>query len=570
MDKNIKLDRRDPKNPNFARYLALSAAMMFASGAQAQLLNNLTIASPKALAMGNAVTADPPGIDSIHFNPAGLAKIKGRQMNLKLFGATLDADGNIGAPTKPTNDIKQAFYQSRYVSGDCTGADPSGPVPQEDLDNCWGIDPIGNTSHSLDGFGLMLPLAGFTEVPILAFPAGGVAFEDPKRGLTFGTAVYIPQGIGFTRKDIDPQSGLGDSGAYQGVNVGVTRLTYFSPSVGMQVNSKLSIGVGVNFSYQGMQLDTYIRAPLETTQWLDSVNQALPADLDLDILRPYETVGRLSMELEDFMSVGFNFGFIYEYNSWLTVGFTYQSETISQLRGDYQMENTPAFQATAQGLMIGNPFWPAFGGGDFNGTAVEQGTVELEYILPQSFNWGSSVQIVPGFKVNFDVRWVEYSVWDELEYKFSNNLDYLNLASIIYTFAKVKDNADANEMRIRRDYEDTWSFSLGAEYQWSDNLVLRVGYEPRTGAIPDSSADLLFPIGDAEMYSAGFGWQMDKRTRIEGAFAVLFSEQDIPACRSENANTCNEGDTVYNPYYSMPFDTETTAYIVNLSIDRKF
>ena len=46
---------------------------------QAQLAQNLTIGSPKAMALGNAVTADSTGIDGVHYNPATLSKLKGRQ-----------------------------------------------------------------------------------------------------------------------------------------------------------------------------------------------------------------------------------------------------------------------------------------------------------------------------------------------------------------------------------------------------------------------------------------------------------------------------------------------------------
>ena len=40
----------------------------------AQLGQNLSV-DIRALSMGNAVTADPPGVSSIHFNPAGLTRI---------------------------------------------------------------------------------------------------------------------------------------------------------------------------------------------------------------------------------------------------------------------------------------------------------------------------------------------------------------------------------------------------------------------------------------------------------------------------------------------------------------
>ncbi|HVK98546.1 MAG TPA: hypothetical protein VM553_01980, partial [Dongiaceae bacterium] len=45
--------------------------------------DSLTIGNPKALSLGHAVTADPPDIDSIHFNPAGLTNLKGRQLFIK-------------------------------------------------------------------------------------------------------------------------------------------------------------------------------------------------------------------------------------------------------------------------------------------------------------------------------------------------------------------------------------------------------------------------------------------------------------------------------------------------------
>lgn len=580
MDKHSTIDTTGCFLAGKARYIGLVAALTLSCGANAQLLHNVTIGNPKALALGNAVTADPPGIDSIHFNPAGLAKIKGRQMNIKVLAAHMTIDGDFGNPTEPGNDSKSAYYKLQYdpSKDTCNGTDPDTGTPtQSELDNCWGIDPIAGRSSSVDGPALMLPFVGFTEIPLLAFPSGGVAFEDPSRGWTFGTAAYSPQGIGYTRDETDPRLGAGDAGSYNGIGVGVTRLTYFSPTVAIPVSSKLSFGVGINFSYQGMALDTHLRAPLETTAFLTQLealnNGDILGDNKLYILRPYDSVGRLSLEMEDFMSVGFNFGILYEPYDWLALGFLYQSETTSQLSGDYKMEYTQQFldtthalRATDLDVLLGG----LFGGTTFNARAVEEGTVELEYIMPQNVAFGTSIKLLPNLKVNVDVKWIEYSVWDELEFEFSNTVDFLNLSSIIYGISGLKDNADPKAMRIRRAYDDTWSIALGAEYQLNDNIVLRAGYEPRTGAIPTSSADLLFPIGDADLYTAGFGWQLSSTTRIDAAFGVLYSEQNVPACASKNANTCQEGDVVYNPYYSIPFSTETIAYIGALSFDRKF
>ena len=66
---------------------ALTAAVCLIHGAaHAQLAQNLSV-DLRSLSLGNAVTADPPGVNSIHFNPAGLTKINGLQLDVQLLMA---------------------------------------------------------------------------------------------------------------------------------------------------------------------------------------------------------------------------------------------------------------------------------------------------------------------------------------------------------------------------------------------------------------------------------------------------------------------------------------------------
>src|SRR5690606_36495113 len=68
-------------------HLVVLAAVLLPVTCPAAIVENLTMGNAKALSLGNAVTADPPGLDSIHYNPAGLARLDGRQYNLKVLGA---------------------------------------------------------------------------------------------------------------------------------------------------------------------------------------------------------------------------------------------------------------------------------------------------------------------------------------------------------------------------------------------------------------------------------------------------------------------------------------------------
>ncbi len=75
----------------YPKLCPLTAAIVisgFSSFANAQLGQNLAV-DIRSLSMGNAVTADPPGISAVHFNPAALAKIDGLQTDVQGFLQTL-------------------------------------------------------------------------------------------------------------------------------------------------------------------------------------------------------------------------------------------------------------------------------------------------------------------------------------------------------------------------------------------------------------------------------------------------------------------------------------------------
>ncbi len=48
--------------------------------------------------MGNAVTADPPGVNAIHFNPAALTKIDGLQTEQQIIVANFDIQREFSVP----------------------------------------------------------------------------------------------------------------------------------------------------------------------------------------------------------------------------------------------------------------------------------------------------------------------------------------------------------------------------------------------------------------------------------------------------------------------------------------
>lgn len=546
---------------------ALCACITFTGLAHGQMLNNLSIGNPKALALGNAVTADPPGVDSIHFNPAGLSKIQDRQLNLKLLVAQVSLQSKFGDPALPSREGKALYYD---INEFCQSEFPiSNPGDANQVtsaqDACWGTDPIAGTTTSSGDPIIMVPYSGIHETPILAFPMGGAAFRLPGTSITVGSAVYVPEGIGYTR-DLD------SSGAYQGHKVALTRLTYFSPSVGMQITDNFHIGFGLNFSYQGMAVQTNFRAPTLTFGYLRDLNNIADSPLPEIEFGPYDNAGLLSMELEDGFSMGFNLGLLWEPMPWLTLGFVYHSESKSDMSGEFTMENSEKFLHTTESVKdnaLVTGILGFLGGAAMNAQAVEKGSVEMEYIIPQNLALGVSITLVPGLKLNLDYKWAQYSEWDALTFEFDRNVDFLNLGTAISTAAGF-DLTTPSSMVISRQYEDVSSWAVGVEYQVNTNWMFRAGYEPRRSAIPDDRTDLIFPIGHADLYTLGFGWKYNHDTQIDAAFGYMTSKTSTAACESENANSCVEGNVVYNPYYSIPFENEVNGYLLSVSLSRPF
>ena len=82
----------------------------------AQLATNLAI-DPRAMSMGNAVTADPPGIASIHFNPAGLSRLEGRQLELQFLGASVGLESEFSAPADyGVFGFSMAYYSLKWLT----------------------------------------------------------------------------------------------------------------------------------------------------------------------------------------------------------------------------------------------------------------------------------------------------------------------------------------------------------------------------------------------------------------------------------------------------------------------
>ncbi|GGY42266.1 hypothetical protein GCM10011297_14140 [Bacterioplanes sanyensis] len=546
---------------------ALPAAVLMASlpnTVNSQLAQNLFL-DTKAMSLGNAVTADPTGIMDIHFNPAGLTKLDGRQWQLQAMNIYLSATSTFSLPDD--YDADQAGLLD--ISND--------PILQEG-------DSQASAAAYIPGYGIM-PM---DMLPILTLPTAGVSIQPPGSKFTFANAVYAPMAAGFAKADDDP-------GRYQAKQVALQRFTYLSPSFGYKVNDEFSVGASFLFSHQAVSVVQDIRAPSvlvgvgELLQ--DSFgcfdedgnptgNDPLAPLITLcgGNIGPYDDVGELRLTTEETLSPSFNLGLLWEPTDWFAFGLGYQSEAVTHLKGTYELEYTRDFAdffRSFRSSIVG-----AIGGAIFSlptGQRRESGNVSVEMTYPQHLQLGTKFRFLDRYQINVDAGWTDFEKWDALKFEFDRQVSFLSTAKTLAP-ELVTDTTLSQTL----GYRSVWSWGFGFQYDLNSRVQLRAGYEPRETSIPDNARSIQAPLGFASLYSVGMGYQWDMDTVIDLSLSFMQSAESIKAdpqdaeqvgeypnssnAINRNCLTC----TVTNPYPGLDVDTKLTIGAAGISFRTKF
>lgn len=544
--------------------------VLSSSHVQATMTDSLTIGNAKALSLGHAVTADPPGIDSIHFNPAGLARLKGTQRHIKL----LAADFSIKLKFGEYSEERQAQID-RVVS---LISDENANVSTNDTNLFY--DEAYNSTSETEGAAAMIPFAGMINLSTAIAPLAGISHSPEGSRMTFGTNVYTPMFLGFSRSDKDP-------GRFLGEQLSISLITYFSPTVAYEISDSLTVGASINFNYTGLGVNLAFREPhnlffwTETPEFRDALcaedGQATFNDLNIcGGLGPYETLGRLKLEAYNPLTIGYNLGVLWEPAAWITFGLAYNSAIDLEMKGDFEFPTTPVFQDFFLAIAKGGVY-DALGdvAGVFGYSLPDsetvkhpkgQATVDLE--MPEHWAVGTSVRITPRIKVNFDVKWTGWSSFEGIPLEFDQEVALLQLAVLADLTGNANNLSTPTTLTFPFGLQDTWNWGLGIEYQYNDRLVLRGGIENRPSATPKEARSPLVPLDKGKLYGLGLGYQLTSGSIMELGVGYFSSKLSIPACSSKLGNSCNDSQVIYNPYRGTDIDTDLKAYLIEFSIQQ--
>ncbi|ENX46497.1 MULTISPECIES: putative pilus system OmpP1/FadL family transporter FilD [Acinetobacter] len=547
----------------YPRLRPLAAAIFltgFSSVTFAQLGQNLSV-DIRSLSLGNAVTADPPGISAIHFNPAGLAKIEGLQTDVQGIVANFNVKRDLSAP---------AGYNVFGYSDDplvCNDA------PENPSSLC--TDFKGTVSADVEYASIYVPIlkkmVDLGEGVPIAAPTAGIAYKPPGSKVTYATAIYAPLIVGYGSEN-------GNPGNFMGQQVAFERITYLSPSFAFQVNDELSLGASLGMSYQAISLKTDLRFPNELIGVLRMVDDVVcspfrdNSDIITDLLllglcnaneglNPFGKFGQLKATMEQSLAPSYNLGLMWEPSDDFAFGMVYQSESKTRMKGKYYIDNANAPRELIRALnssATGQIFAAILGFPSYI-PASESGLVSMDLKYPAHFQAGIKYKVFPDLQINFDVGWTDYKQWDQFRFEFDRQVSALKIAKLLSS------GVTDSTLSVPLKFTSPWSWGIGVEYSATDRLKLRAGYEPRASATPDDKRNTLIPINNAQLFGLGLGYRFDADTDIDLTLAFLRSRDNIPACSSSLSNACGIDNLILNPYAGLNVRTNTQVTILGIN-----
>jgi long-subunit fatty acid transport protein len=532
--------------PSRRASLLCFAGMFAMPAAQAALTENLAT-SATAMSLGNAVTADPPGIESIHFNPAGLARMTGETHSLTNFIASIRTSASFHQP--PGFDL--GGFTHDPLDGTHTG-------------------PVRQT--------LYIPGVGVPNwrLPAAVVPGLGVAFNSPGSDFTFGTMSYVTQAISIDRSK-DPE----DPARFDGKLIQVQRLVYLSPAVGYKVSDTLRVGVSIPISHAAFAINTDMRLPnkllgiVGKTQegWcpndggnlLDTLGPGLCGGGQDGRLSPFKKAANLDLDITAPVDPTINIGVLWEPVDWFALGGVYQSGSKTVYSGRYTMTAEPMVRKFVEGIYssLQGPIIAATFGLPASIPVVQSGNMTATIPFPSHWQVGVKLKPTEKLQFNVDANYTDWGSWDALTFKFDQSIKLLEVARLFGI-------PDSTQLKIPRGYRSVLHFGFGLQAQVSNKLKLRFGYEPRKSSVPNDKIDLIAPLPDTKVYSAGFSYQIDKDSELSVGASYMKGDFNIPANGSCNLNCDGFFNVIYNPYAGLDVNGGIRVRYVGMTFTKKF
>ena len=249
------------------------------------------------------------------------------------------------------------------------------------------------------------------------------------------------------------------------------RTVNINPTVALRLNETISLGFGLSAQYIEAELSN--RIDFGTIGALSGVPGLSPQNND----------GSVTLKGDDW-GYGFNLGILFTPSEATRVGIAYRSRIRHTLKGRADFENAPATLVAATGRF------------------VDTG-VRSSVKLPDMVSASIAHRIGTRALLLADATWTRWSTLQELRFRFDNP----NEADGVTTL----------------DWKNSWRYSVGLSYRWSERWTLRTGIAYDQTPIPNAQRRTpRIPGEDRRWVAVGASYHPSRNLRLDVGYAHLF------------------------------------------------
>lgn len=367
------------------------------------------------------------------YNPAAIPRIKNQQV---VFGASA---------------IQTNFRYSGSV-----GVTENSPT----LDPVPGISPITVTFNSVSSQG-----GTFNVVPNLQYVA---PISD---WIGFGFSVDVPFGLKTSYGRTSPLR-------YAATLASIT-VVDISPSLGMKITDKASIGAGLDIQRAYAELNN-VAALINPNPFV------LPRTID-------PAMDTTSKNKTNDTGYGFRLGYLYEFTPCTRLGISYYSQVVHHFSGSSKFEG-PIADLVNNGPIVSS-----------------RSTANVK--LPPFTAFSLFNKISPNWAVMGTIIYTQWNTFKNLS---------LNQVAGVANGTPLVDPSNNLNINIPEHFRNTWNISAGANYTLCDKVILRGGAGYDKSPVRDGYRNVQLPDNDKYAIALGGHYQASKTIGFDAGWTHVF------------------------------------------------
>jgi len=307
----------------------------------------------------------------------------------------------------------------------------------------------------------------------------------------------------------------GDWAGSEHANFAEIHTYYITPSVSYKLQDNFSLGLGVSYIYAEGHLKYSLSDTGTESAQLAGLSNAQTGD------------NTLELKGDDSNSWSFNLSAFWEINENHQVGFRYQSATDIEFDGDVKIIS-----------LAPNP---------------EQTKGYLPVELPEMAEIGYVFKANEKLTLSAGAQFTGWSSFKELNAYISSQRWDVTQPDIFVP------GSETTKKTLRTyNWEDAMRYSLGADYQLNDSVILRAGlaYDEKA-AVDKDHASISLPDTDRIWYSAGATFILDEATSIDAGITYIDGEEvklsDVSSVGTTFEGTINSSAPIIAVAYNQRF-----------------